>query len=381
MWQKVVVKVASFVANKARTDPRWRDWIGALLIFILVPFLLLIGALLLTKDKVATYNSTVTSYLFGGGGVPLGLPTNIFDFYQRMRGFMDNLTDAWNVIIEEGLADSEDSDDESDEDEDEDDEADEDDGGCEDDDSSADDEEQGFLWRTDLDERKLLMLISFYVFFCNSDREFTDDDYTSFASSFAVGDTVPDIFTGLNESMGLNLSEEQKENIINSWNDSYGEVFTWGDEGTAVDWGEWKEGRLIKTYHFEDGEIGEAVVQYAMTRLGDPYDPHRRGQGNYVDCSYLTWWAYQQVGIDIPTVEGPQAQWIYENGGEVTEDMLVPGDLVFWSYKPWYSFRSITHTGIYAGDGYVIHASSGKKEVVYVKLFDKDKIKMYGRPY
>ena len=41
-----------------------------------------------------------------------------------------------------------------------------------------------------MDERKLLMLISFYVFFCNSDREFTDDDYTSFASSFAVGDTV-----------------------------------------------------------------------------------------------------------------------------------------------------------------------------------------------
>ena len=372
MWQQVVIKVASYVANKARTDPRWRDWIGALLIFIFVPFLLIIGALLLTKDKVANYNSTVTSFLFGGNMIPTGLPTNIFDFYTRMRTLFDRLIAAWDSIIEFGLDAGADDEEDTEEDADEDDDEDED---------SEDEEESGFSWRTDLAERKLLMLISFYVFFCNSDREFTDDDYNSFAGSFAAGETVPEIFAGLNETMGLELSDDQKESIIGTWNDSYGEVFEWGDEGTAVDWGEWKEGRLIKTYHFEDGEIGEAVVQYAMTRLGDPYDPHRRGQGNYVDCSYLTWWVYQQVGIDIPTVEGPQAQWIYENGGEVTEDMLVPGDLVFWSYKPWYSFRSITHTGIYAGDGYVIHASSGKKEVVYVKLFDKDKIKMYGRPY
>jgi len=372
VWQQVVIKVASYVGNKALKDPKWRDWIVALLIFIFVPFLLIIGALLLTKDKVATYNSTVTSYLFGGGIIPTGLPTNIFDFYTRMRAIFDRLIAAWENIIEVGWnadGDEEEADEEEDE-EFEDDEEDED-----------SDEESGFSWRTDLGERKLLMLISFYVFFCNSDQEFTDDDYNNFAGSFAAADSVPEIFDSLRENMGLELDMDKKENIIKTWNDSYDEVFDWGEEGTAVDWGEWKEGRLIKTYHFEDGEIGEAVVQYAMTRLGDPYDPHRRGQGDYVDCSYLTWWAYQQVGIDIPTVEGPQAQWIYENGGEITEDMLVPGDLVFWSYKPWYSFRSITHTGIYAGDGYVIHASSGKKEVVYVKLFDKDKIKMYGRPY
>ena len=42
-------------------------------------------------------------------------------------------------------------------------------------------------------------------------------------------------------------------------------------------------------------DIGGDIVLYALTRLGDPYSMAKRGQGSYVDCSYLVRWAYQQV--------------------------------------------------------------------------------------
>ncbi|MEG2361484.1 MAG: hypothetical protein RSB97_06600, partial [Christensenella sp.] len=61
------------------------------------------------------------------------------------------------------------------------------------------------------------------------------------------------------------------------------------------------------------GTKGTAIVQTAITRLGHPYSQPKRGQGDYVDCSYFTWWAYKQVGIDIPMTAAEQGRYCAEN--------------------------------------------------------------------
>lgn len=51
----------------------------------------------------------------------------------------------------------------------------------------------------------------------------------------------------------------------------------------------------------------------------------------------------------------------------VAKSSLVPGDLVFWSYKPNGRYMNITHVGVYAGNGMVVDASSSRgKLFLYV---------------
>ena len=122
------------------------------------------------------------------------------------------------------------------------------------------------------------------------------------------------------------------------------------------------------------GTKGTVIVQAALTRLGHPYSQPLRGQGDYVDCSYLTWWAYKQAGIDIPTTSVEQARYCQENGRNVGRSELQPGDLVFWSKTTCGCGRwnEIHHVGISAGNNQVIEASSSKGCVVIQKLWGLD---------
>lgn len=63
----------------------------------------------------------------------------------------------------------------------------------------------------------------------------------------------------------------------------------------------------------------------------------------------------------------------------ISPNDLVPGDLVFFSHDTNGRFMNITHVGIYAGDGYIVDASSSKGQVVYRKLFSGQVL--YGRPH
>ncbi len=63
------------------------------------------------------------------------------------------------------------------------------------------------------------------------------------------------------------------------------------------------------------------------------------------DCSGLTSFAFRQAGITLPRSSSQQARV----GRAVPLGDLQPGDLVFF-YQP------VSHVGIYAGDGKMIHA-------------------------
>lgn len=127
------------------------------------------------------------------------------------------------------------------------------------------------------------------------------------------------------------------------------------------------------------GELGAEIVRLALSRLGDPYSQPKAGQGSYTDCSYLAQWCYAQVGVSIPRTAAAQGKYCVDNGLTISPNDLVPGDLVFFSHDTNGRFMNITHVGIYAGDGYIVDASSSKGQVVYRKLFSGQVL--YGRPH
>jgi len=90
--------------------------------------------------------------------------------------------------------------------------------------------------------------------------------------------------------------------------------------------------------------VGTRALQFAMGKLGSAYSWGAAGPDRF-DCSGLTSWSFRQSGLAIPRTAGAQAG----SGAPVSRDALQPGDLVFF-YSP------ITHVGIYAGNGNVVHA-------------------------
>ncbi|WP_326566698.1 NlpC/P60 family protein [Amycolatopsis rhabdoformis] len=90
---------------------------------------------------------------------------------------------------------------------------------------------------------------------------------------------------------------------------------------------------------------GAAALARAMTQKGKPYAWGAAGPNAY-DCSGLVVWAFKQVGVTLPHSSRLQST----RGTAVAKSALQPGDLVFF-YTP------VSHVGIYAGGGNVLHAS------------------------
>ncbi|WP_407308224.1 C40 family peptidase [Desulfosporosinus sp. SB140] len=70
-----------------------------------------------------------------------------------------------------------------------------------------------------------------------------------------------------------------------------------------------------------------------------------------IDCSGLTMNAYKAAGIYLPRTSTSQ----YKIGTYVPASRLAPGDLVFFSFN---SQHTVTHVGIYLGNGKFINATS-----------------------
>ncbi len=66
---------------------------------------------------------------------------------------------------------------------------------------------------------------------------------------------------------------------------------------------------------------------------------------NSFDCSGLTQWAYKQAGVSITRTTFTQAN----DGPHLTKSQLKPGDLVLFN-------SDLSHIGLYAGNGQVLHA-------------------------
>ncbi|MFI9413381.1 MULTISPECIES: C40 family peptidase [Nocardia] len=95
---------------------------------------------------------------------------------------------------------------------------------------------------------------------------------------------------------------------------------------------------------------GEIALDAAMSKVGSPYVYGAAGPNSF-DCSGLVQWSYRQAGVELPRTSGAQLS----AGSPVSLNDLQPGDLV--------SFYGGSHSGLYAGDGNVVHASTSGQPV------------------
>ena len=108
----------------------------------------------------------------------------------------------------------------------------------------------------------------------------------------------------------------------------------------------------------EVSSAGGGVVNFAMQFQGYPYVWAGNTPGGF-DCSGFTQYVIQNtIGIDITHSTDIQATY----GSSVAWGAWQPGDLIF--FVGTYEGGSITHTGIYIGDGMMIHAENPGTGVV-----------------
>ena len=104
------------------------------------------------------------------------------------------------------------------------------------------------------------------------------------------------------------------------------------------------------------------VLREAFSYMGVPYvwaGNTRTG----LDCSAFTKNVFSTVGVDLPRHSGHQIQV----GRTITDTgELIAGDRLYFAMK---GGSTITHTGIYIGEGFFIHASSNHKCVDVDPLF------------
>lgn len=100
-----------------------------------------------------------------------------------------------------------------------------------------------------------------------------------------------------------------------------------------------------------------AVAQYSLNYLGTPYKWGGENLKSGIDCSGFVKALYGKIGINLPRTAAEQARV----GEKITRlEDLQPGDrLYFWDSKR----GKIGHTGMYLGNGYFVHASSGQGKV------------------
>lgn len=107
---------------------------------------------------------------------------------------------------------------------------------------------------------------------------------------------------------------------------------------------------------------GQYIADFASQFLGSPYVYAGNTPGGF-DCSGFTQYVIlNTVGIDIG--HGTEGQLAF--GSWVEWGAWEPGDLVYFqgTYRP-----GISHTGIYIGNGEIIHAANESTGVIISSLF------------
>ena len=97
---------------------------------------------------------------------------------------------------------------------------------------------------------------------------------------------------------------------------------------------------------------------------------------NTFDCSGLVYAAYKSAGLGWPNWDrlNSSLYWVATKRGPISE--MVPGDLIFYSYKG--TVSTIHHIGIYAGEGMMWEAHNKDKDLMYSSIYSVKGLMPYG---
>ncbi len=107
-----------------------------------------------------------------------------------------------------------------------------------------------------------------------------------------------------------------------------------------------------------NASMGSKIIAEAEKYIGTKYVYGGSSPSGF-DCSGFVQYVMKKVGITVNRSSRDQ----YKNGVAVSRENLAAGDLVFFSKG-----GAISHVGIYAGNGKVIHSPSPGKTVCYTTL-------------
>lgn len=114
---------------------------------------------------------------------------------------------------------------------------------------------------------------------------------------------------------------------------------------------------------FASDVLAQDAVDLAVRLIGRPYVWGAEGPTTF-DCSGLTQYVYQQVGLELPRRAIQQSKV-----GDATGRRLQRGDLLFFSTDARRS--TVTHVGLYEGAGMMIDASQRHGRVRRDDLSDR----------
>ena len=107
---------------------------------------------------------------------------------------------------------------------------------------------------------------------------------------------------------------------------------------------------------------GQQIADYALQFVGYRYVYGASSPSVGFDCSGFTYYIYGKFGYSLSRTASQQYR---NNGVSVSKDELQPGDLLFFSSN---GGASVTHVGLYIGDGNFVHASTSSTGVIISSL-------------
>ena len=108
------------------------------------------------------------------------------------------------------------------------------------------------------------------------------------------------------------------------------------------------------------------VVKQLKKRIGKTWYVFSGSTPRGWDCSGLTRWAYEQIGVELPHSANKQAR----SGVKVASPEI--GDLVLFGYK---GTNTFFHASIYIGNGQVIHAGFKRGQTTSILDLDSASVK------
>jgi cell wall-associated NlpC family hydrolase len=114
----------------------------------------------------------------------------------------------------------------------------------------------------------------------------------------------------------------------------------------------------VPTFELRTPTKRDSIVAVAWATIGTRYERGGADQKSGFDCSGLVRFVLGKVHLNLPRLAYQQALL----GRPVTRDHLLPGDLLTFGAD------SISHIGIYIGEGKFVHASSKAGRVIVSSL-------------
>lgn len=198
-------------------------------------------------------------------------------------------------------------------------------------------------------------------------KDYVSGDYVDYVPKFAneVEEELEDTYGVVTADTGLKLRKEASTNSTVLTVLPYGtevDVDRVGQEWIRVITDDGQKGYVsadylsvrtgTKTTRSASSSKGAEVVAYGKQFIGTPYVWGGTNLRTGVDCSGFVYAVYKNFGITLNRSSASMAS----NGVEVSKSNLQAGDLVFFNSG---GNSSISHVGIYCGDGTYVHSTDG----------------------